>query len=162
MSTTPRLIFQITHIRCHFPTKSTSIPSQSIYLSRASTFHTSRPSSLTLRRSYTSILLECGRSYTIPAKMVPTSDLVNLPREKQPIVISGPSGSGKSTMLKKLFEKFPERFMFSVSRMLYPSSPSFNCLPSRKSWKLKGQSSSEEPTAEIPVQCALVNSLTAW
>lgn len=48
--------------------------------------------------------------------MAPTQDLENLPKERQPIVISGPSGSGKSTMLKMLFDKYPERFGFSVSR----------------------------------------------
>ena len=34
----------------------------------------------------------------------------------RPIVISGPSGSGKSTLLKRLFEKHPNTFGFSVSR----------------------------------------------
>jgi len=33
----------------------------------------------------------------------------------RPIVISGPSGSGKSTLLKRLFEKHPNTFGFSVS-----------------------------------------------
>ncbi|KAI9356751.1 P-loop containing nucleoside triphosphate hydrolase protein [Zopfochytrium polystomum] len=32
-----------------------------------------------------------------------------------PLVISGPSGVGKSTLLKKLFEKYPDAFGFSVS-----------------------------------------------
>jgi guanylate kinase len=32
------------------------------------------------------------------------------------VVISGPSGTGKSTLLKKLFEEFPEKFGFSISR----------------------------------------------
>jgi type IV secretory pathway ATPase VirB11/archaellum biosynthesis ATPase len=61
--------------------------------------------------------------------MAPTEDLSNLPKARQPIVISGPSGSGKSTMLKRLFEKYPDRFMFSVSRtsLLVPHfSPSYN------------------------------------
>jgi guanylate kinase len=31
------------------------------------------------------------------------------------IIISGPSGAGKSTVLKRLFEKYPSRFAFSVS-----------------------------------------------
>jgi ABC-type bacteriocin/lantibiotic exporter with double-glycine peptidase domain len=34
----------------------------------------------------------------------------------RPIVISGPSGTGKSTLLKRLFEKHPNTFGFSVSR----------------------------------------------
>ena len=34
----------------------------------------------------------------------------------RPIVISGPSGTGKSTLLKRLFEKYPNTFGFSVSR----------------------------------------------
>lgn len=34
----------------------------------------------------------------------------------RPIVVSGPSGGGKSTILKKLFEKYPNSFAFSVSR----------------------------------------------
>jgi len=34
----------------------------------------------------------------------------------RPIVISGPSGAGKSTLLKRLFEKHPNTFGFSVSR----------------------------------------------
>jgi guanylate kinase len=32
-------------------------------------------------------------------------------------VISGPSGAGKSTLLKRLFEKHPNAFGFSVSRI---------------------------------------------
>ncbi|KAE9969187.1 hypothetical protein EG328_007025 [Venturia inaequalis] len=47
--------------------------------------------------------------------MAPITDPDTLPKERQPIVISGPSGSGKSTMLKMLFEKYPGRFGFSVS-----------------------------------------------
>jgi guanylate kinase len=35
----------------------------------------------------------------------------------RPIVVSGPSGSGKSTLLKRLFEKHPKAFGFSVSRI---------------------------------------------
>jgi guanylate kinase len=31
------------------------------------------------------------------------------------IIISGPSGAGKSTVLKRLFDKYPTRFAFSVS-----------------------------------------------
>ena len=36
----------------------------------------------------------------------------------RPLVISGPSGVGKSTLLQRLFSEFPEKFGFSVSRML--------------------------------------------
>jgi len=50
----------------------------------------------------------------------------NLPKERQPIVISGPSGSGKSTMLKRLFEKYPDRFMFSVSHTTRSPRPGEN------------------------------------
>lgn len=53
------------------------------------------------------------------ARMALTTDPDNLPKERQPIVISGPSGSGKSTMLKMLFEKYPGRFGFSVSREFF-------------------------------------------
>jgi guanylate kinase len=35
----------------------------------------------------------------------------------RPIVISGPSGTGKSTLLKRLFDRHPNTFGFSVSRM---------------------------------------------
>jgi hypothetical protein len=49
------------------------------------------------------------------ARMAPLDDL---PKSRQPVVISGPSGSGKSTMLKRLFEDHPGRFGFSVSRTL--------------------------------------------
>ena len=31
-------------------------------------------------------------------------------------MVSGPSGSGKSTLLKRLFERYPGKFGFSVSR----------------------------------------------
>jgi molybdopterin synthase catalytic subunit len=34
----------------------------------------------------------------------------------RPIVISGPSGCGKSTLLKRLFDRHPGKFGFSVSR----------------------------------------------
>jgi guanylate kinase len=34
----------------------------------------------------------------------------------RPLVLSGPSGSGKSTLLKRLFQEYPDRFAFSVSR----------------------------------------------
>ena len=34
----------------------------------------------------------------------------------RPLVLSGPSGVGKSTLLKRLFDEFPDRFGFSVSR----------------------------------------------
>jgi ABC-type multidrug transport system fused ATPase/permease subunit len=64
-----------------------------------------------------------SRKITIPpASMAPTTDLENLPKEKQPIVISGPSGSGKSTIITKLREKHPGRFGFSCSRMFFPLS----------------------------------------
>ena len=36
----------------------------------------------------------------------------------RPLVISGPSGVGKSTLLQRLFSEFPDKFGFSVSRML--------------------------------------------
>jgi len=36
----------------------------------------------------------------------------------RPIVISGPSGCGKSTLLKRLFERHPGKFGFSVSRKI--------------------------------------------
>lgn len=38
-------------------------------------------------------------------------------KRMRPIVISGPSGCGKSTLLKRLFERHPGKFGFSVSRM---------------------------------------------
>jgi len=64
-----------------------------------------------------------SRRTTIPpASMAPMTDLENLPKEKQPIVISGPSGSGKSTIITKLREKYPGRFGFSCSRMFVPST----------------------------------------
>lgn len=34
----------------------------------------------------------------------------------RPCVLCGPSGTGKSTLLKKLFNEFPDKFGFSVSR----------------------------------------------
>jgi len=33
----------------------------------------------------------------------------------KPIIILGPSGVGKSTLIKKLYNKYPDRFGFSVS-----------------------------------------------
>lgn len=36
----------------------------------------------------------------------------------RPLVISGPSGVGKSTLLQRLFSELPDKFGFSVSRML--------------------------------------------
>ncbi|KAF2864041.1 guanylate kinase [Piedraia hortae CBS 480.64] len=41
--------------------------------------------------------------------MAPTTKL------SRPIVVSGPSGAGKSTLLKRLFNKYPTRYGFSVS-----------------------------------------------
>lgn len=78
----------------------------------------------TILRDATTISLRSAivsrQHYTV--KMAPTEieDVNNLPKTRQPIVISGPSGSGKSTMLKQLFEDHPGRFGFSVSRKLYP------------------------------------------
>jgi len=37
---------------------------------------------------------------------------------RRPVVVSGPSGCGKSTLLKRLFERHPGKFGFSVSRMI--------------------------------------------
>lgn len=34
----------------------------------------------------------------------------------RPIVLCGPSGVGKSTLIKRLFNEYPNRFGFSVSR----------------------------------------------
>ena len=34
------------------------------------------------------------------------------------IVVAGPSGSGKSTLLTRLFQEYPDKFAFSVSRKL--------------------------------------------
>lgn len=45
-----------------------------------------------------------------------------------PIVISGPSGAGKSTILKRLFEEFPDRFGFSVSRTFFLVFRQLKCL----------------------------------
>jgi hypothetical protein len=60
---------------------------------------------------------------------MPPTEAVTSPR---PIVISGPSGTGKSTILKRLFEKHPDTFVFSVSRMLHLSfglfAQEFPCL----------------------------------
>lgn len=72
---------------------------------------------LSFNRSYTSQKPNhIDQTKSSSAKMAPTTDLDYLPKERQPIVISGPSGSGKSTMLTMLFEKYPGRFGFSVSR----------------------------------------------
>jgi guanylate kinase len=35
--------------------------------------------------------------------------------DSQPLVVSGPSGAGKGTLIKKLTEKYPDKFGFSVS-----------------------------------------------
>lgn len=32
------------------------------------------------------------------------------------LVVAGPSGSGKSTLLRRLFEQYPNKFAFGVSR----------------------------------------------
>lgn len=32
------------------------------------------------------------------------------------VVICGPSGTGKSTLLKRLFDEYPDKFGFSISR----------------------------------------------
>jgi uridine kinase len=44
----------------------------------------------------------------------------------RPLVISGPSGSGKSTLFKKLYEKYPGKFGFSISRKYYIPIIKFN------------------------------------
>jgi hypothetical protein len=51
---------------------------------------------------------------SIPPPPLPRSPtMANFVR---PLVMSGPSGAGKSTLLKRLFEDFPDKFGFSVSR----------------------------------------------
>lgn len=41
-------------------------------------------------------------------------------------MICGPSGTGKSTLLKKLFDDFPGKFGFSISReSCFPTSPGY-------------------------------------
>jgi len=102
-------------------TKQHSLPCQHLQLVhqelRSSRFHLSnnelRHPTYTTSRTFTT-----SQSTMAPTE-VPKVDLNNLPKDKQPIVISGPSGSGKSTMLNRLFEKYPGRFGFSVSRMFY-------------------------------------------
>ncbi|KXS12093.1 guanylate kinase [Gonapodya prolifera JEL478] len=42
-------------------------------------------------------------------------DGVAATEHKPPLVLSGPSGCGKSTLLKLLFDRYPNRFGFSVS-----------------------------------------------
>jgi hypothetical protein len=131
MSTT-HLALELIHATYPLSTRLTRVAWQSIKLltpqpALQPTLRTKTPlytySSPTLRRSSTYIPFRFERRYTVPAKMAPIEDLEKLPKERQPIVISGPSGSGKSTMLKKLFEKFPDRFMFSVSRMISLQHP---------------------------------------
>lgn len=142
MRATSRLVCQVSH-KISIPTLSAF---QSIKLSRSSTFqatHLSKSNSnlqtspqirrysssctphflftcepLKVKRTYSTATTsqKPGRTNNQFAKMARTADLDNLPKERQPIVISGPSGSGKSTMLKMLFEKYPGRFGFSVSR----------------------------------------------
>jgi guanylate kinase len=41
-----------------------------------------------------------------------------LPDFIRPLVVSGPSGVGKGTLIKRLFADFPDKFGFSVSRMI--------------------------------------------
>ena len=45
----------------------------------------------------------------------------------RPLVMSGPSGAGKSTLLKRLFEEFPDKFGFSVSRRFSRLSATRRC-----------------------------------
>jgi hypothetical protein len=49
----------------------------------------------------------------------------------RPLVLSGPSGSGKSTLLKRLFQEYPDRFAFSVSReqSIFHSDTKSHCKP---------------------------------
>ena len=49
--------------------------------------------------------------------VVHVASYANSDIEFRPVVISGPSGAGKSTLLKRLFEKHPNTFGFSVSRI---------------------------------------------
>lgn len=117
MRRTPRLL--LPQVTC-FPTRFTSWRPQSIKLPQptlASTFYLNRmsfSSSSINRDGHTHTTLQVAENRSKMAPITPDSD--NLSKERQPIVISGPSGSGKSTMLKMLFEKYPGKFGFSVSR----------------------------------------------
>ena len=53
----------------------------------------------------------------------------------RPIVISGPSGAGKSTLLKRLFERHPNTFGFSVSRMERLDATETRYKSKSKSWR---------------------------
>jgi Guanylate kinase len=69
-------------------------------------------------------LAQTGHSFSVanlpsvPPRRIsyPNMAPTNPPSAPRPIVISGPSGTGKSTILKRLFSKHPEIFVFSVSR----------------------------------------------
>jgi hypothetical protein len=93
---------------------------QSVRTTNPTSKLSSPPTLENLRRGYIRackkpFIPRTSSAYSSVSTMAPT-DLENLPRSRQPIVISGPSGSGKSTMLKRLFADHPGRFGFSVSR----------------------------------------------
>lgn len=58
---------------------------------------------------------------------IPTAVDESTIKKNQPIVISGPSGAGKSTILRRLFDEFPGKFGFSISRK-YQLGPVFYLL----------------------------------
>jgi ATPase subunit of ABC transporter with duplicated ATPase domains len=100
----------------------------------------------------------------IPATMAPSSALDDLPKSRQPIVISGPSGSGKSTMLKRLFEDHPGRFGFSVSRRscsYLHSITSFQMANSSHSQTQRGRHARAKSTAITTTTSRATNSKTS-
>jgi hypothetical protein len=54
--------------------------------------------------------LDTIRSHSVSLLRMSTAAML------RPLVISGPSGTGKSTLLNRLFDEYPDRFSFSVSR----------------------------------------------
>jgi len=59
------------------------------------------------------VICGAGALSTRPPSLISSSS-----RELTPRLVwhTGPSGTGKSTLLKKLFNEFPDKFGFSISR----------------------------------------------